>query len=227
MVMLLVLGLPLSCATAEVYTTGNVNLRTGPGLNYDAMGSVPEGSELEYLGEISTDERGVDWYKVDYKGRSAWISSKYSELRGEQIWELDAYDPHADTVELSGLFMQGLEESARQAGLTSFRVVQSEAPYQYYNDAAILGGYSNVDYIEVCGTGYSVYGVTLGMDAREAKALLTEAGLVLFDEYDDVIVFEHRANENSYDLGLEFDSCINLWLSGGCVTSLDWSVYTG
>ena len=57
--------------------------------------------------------------------------------------------------------------------------------------------------------------------------LLTEAGLVLFDEYDDVIVFEHRANENSYDLGLEFDSCINLWLSDGCFTSLDWSIYTG
>lgn len=224
---LLVLGMLLTCAFAEVYTTGNVNLRKGPGLNYDTMGSVPEGTELEYLGAVSTDERGVDWYKVEYKGKAAWISSKYSEVRGEAIWKLDAYDSHADAVELSGLFMQDLEESARQAGLTNFRVVQSEVPYQYYNDAAILAGYSVVDFIEVCGAGYAVYGVTLGMDVEEAKALMTEAGLVKCKERDDVVVFEHRANAYSYDIGLEFDSCINLWCMDGVVVELDWSVYTG
>ena len=137
---LLVLAALMTCAFAEVYTTGNVNLRKGPGLNYGTVGSVPEGTELEYLGEISTDERGVDWYKVVYKGKTVWISSKYSELRGEQIWQLEAYDPHADAVELSGYFMKDLSWSAKDAGLTQFQVVNSESPNQYYNDSAVLGG---------------------------------------------------------------------------------------
>ena len=224
---LLVLTLLMTCAFAEVYTTGDVNLRKGPGLNYDKLGSVSAGSSLEYLDVISTDERGVDWYKVEYKGKIAWVSSKYSELRGEQIWKLDAYDPHADAVELSGLFMQDLKESARQAGLTNFRVVQSESPNQYYNDAATLGGYSVVEYIGLCGTGYSVYGVTLGMDVEEAKALMTEAGLSFYEELANVVVFEHPSNEYSYDFIGEYDSCINLWCMDGVVVELDWSAYTG
>ena len=64
----LVLGMLLSAAFAEVYTTGNVNLRRGPGLTYEKLGSVLEGTQLVFLGETSTDARGVDWYKVNYKG---------------------------------------------------------------------------------------------------------------------------------------------------------------
>lgn len=224
---LLVMGMLMTCAFAEVYTTGNVNLRKGPGMNYDKMGSVSSGTSLEYLDETSTDERGVDWYKVEFKGKTAWISSKYSELRGEQLWQLDAYDPHADAVELSGYFMKNLKASAQQTGLTNFRVVQSESPNQYYNDAATLGGYSVVEYIGLCGAGYTVYGVTLGMDVEEAKALMTEAGLALYEELANVVVFEHPSSEYSYDFIGEYDSCINLWCMDGVVVELDWSAYTG
>lgn len=225
--LLLVLGMLLTCAFAEVYTTGNVNLRKGPGLNNDTMGSVPEDTELEYLGAISTDERGVDWYKVDYKGKTAWISSKYSELRGEPIWELDAYDSHAHAVELSGYFMQDLSWSAKEAGLTQFQVVNSESPNQYYNDSAVLGGYDIVSYIGLTGRDYCVFGVTLGMEVEEARQVLTQAGLVLYDDYGDTIVFLHPSNEFSYDFVDDYDSSINLYCVDGVVMDLSWSAYTG
>ena len=224
---LLVLGMLLTGAFAEVYTSGDVNLRKGPGLNYDKLGSVSAGSSLDYLDETSTDERGVDWYKVEYKGKTAWVSSRYSELRGQQIWKLESYDPHADAVELSGYFMQNLIRSAKEAGLTEFHVVNSESPNQYYNDSAVLGGYDRVEFINLHVRGYCVYCVTLGMDVEEARMLLTQAGLVLYDDYGDTIVFLHPANEFSYDWVDDYDSSINLYCMDGVVMELDWSAYTG
>ena len=61
-------------------TTGDVNLRDEPSLDGDVIISIPEGTRLEYLGKVSTDERGVDWYRVSYKGHKGWASSKYTRL---------------------------------------------------------------------------------------------------------------------------------------------------
>ena len=57
----LVLMLICGAALAEVVTTANVWMRTGPGLKYDQVTSLSEGKKLTYLGETSVDERGVAW----------------------------------------------------------------------------------------------------------------------------------------------------------------------
>lgn len=59
---------------------GSINVRSGPGLSYETVGSVSQGTVFDYLGEISTDGRGVDWYKVSYRGGEAWVSSRYATL---------------------------------------------------------------------------------------------------------------------------------------------------
>lgn len=64
----------------EAYTTGDVNLRSGPGLGYDTVGMIGAGMYIEYLGESSVDERGVAWYHVRYNGMTGWSSSKFVEL---------------------------------------------------------------------------------------------------------------------------------------------------
>lgn len=224
--LLLVLGLLSGVAFAEVRTTGNVNLRKGPGLDYDVLGSESTDVELEYLGETSTDARGVDWYKVSFKGGAAWISSKYAVLSGEDIAPV-AYDPDAETVELADCYLQDLEQSAATVGLTNYQEVPSEAPNQYYDDGAILAGFNTVEYIGLRGAGYTVYGVALGMDVETAKQLLLDAGLDLYSEEWDVLVFEHRSDENSYVDVDGHDSCINLYCENGVVVELDWSAYTG
>ena len=66
-----------SAAPAYAYTTGDVNLRSGPGLGYDSVGVIPAGTSVEYLGEVSTDERGVEWYHISSSGKTGWGSSKY------------------------------------------------------------------------------------------------------------------------------------------------------
>ncbi|MBR2572076.1 MAG: SH3 domain-containing protein, partial [Clostridia bacterium] len=52
----------------------------GPSKDYAILGTVAAGTELEFLGELKKDKRGVVWYKVRYAGKAAWVSSKYSKI---------------------------------------------------------------------------------------------------------------------------------------------------
>lgn len=65
-----------------VGTTGDSNVRTGPGLGYSSIGGLAQGESAPYLGDSSVDERGVVWYNISYNGRSAWVSSRYTSLQG-------------------------------------------------------------------------------------------------------------------------------------------------
>lgn len=74
------LCLSMVAALAEegtVWTTGNVNLRKGPGLDYSTIRSISSGTRLEY-DKTDKDDRGVRWYRVTYKSRTGWVSSVYA-----------------------------------------------------------------------------------------------------------------------------------------------------
>lgn len=220
MIALMLLCVP---ALAEVWATGDVNLRTGPGLDYGTAGSVPSGVSMEYLGETVADARGVEWYKVRVDGFEVWVSSKYTEV----VEEIVAYDPDAECVELSDYYSAPLVESAAEARLKNYRELPSEAPKQYYNEGAVLAGWDFVEHIEVNGPGYALFGVATGMSAEEARARMLETLLDLWRDDALCIVFEHRSDENSLVDVDGHDSCINIWLQDGIVTQVDWSTYTG
>ena len=65
----------------KVRLTGSANIRSGPGLDYDSIGTADEGTSLVWLEETGTDDRGVDWYKVSYRGKRGWVSSRYARLK--------------------------------------------------------------------------------------------------------------------------------------------------
>lgn len=219
-----------ACALADVLTTGNVNLRTGPGLAYDTVTSVSAGEYLDYLGESSVDERGIAWYLVDYNGTNCWISSKFAELQGENtapraLPDLSRIDGY---MEVSGYFGKDLVKSAAEVGLGNYAEVTCEAPYQYSDGYLTFGAaYSDIEFMELKGGEYSVYGVSIGMSAEEAIAIMQQNGLKLDLNGSDFIVFEHPASADSYINIDGYDSCINLWLRNGVIVSLDWSSYTG
>ncbi len=80
-----------AAALAEDYatTTGSVNLRKGPGLDYRVICAVEEGVRLTY-DRTGKDDRGVVWYRVRYDGHRGWVSSMYarkgdSGSSGEQV----------------------------------------------------------------------------------------------------------------------------------------------
>lgn len=59
---------------------GDSNVRNGPGLDYKKIGVLHKGDSAKYLGSSQKDDRGVRWYKISWKGSSAWVSSKYTYL---------------------------------------------------------------------------------------------------------------------------------------------------
>ena len=64
-----------------VITNEECNLRRGPGLDYSVYTSVYEGTVIKYLGKYKRDDREVKWYKIKYKGKTLWISSKTCVLK--------------------------------------------------------------------------------------------------------------------------------------------------
>lgn len=246
--LLAAMALLCGSALADVYTTGNIWLRSGPGRDYDQVTDIKAGRSLEYLGETRYDERGVAWYKVDTGRVTGWVSSMYSELRGEVsvtpvpevqptaapaqtgsffLFDVTPAPAEGQALELSGYYLASLDETAGEIGLTSFREVQSEAPRQYYDSSVILAGDDDVTNIVIYGEGYSLFGVTVGMSEAMASACMNAAGLD-FRSADNAIVYEHKAAPDAWYVDeAGHDSCINLWLQDGVVSEIDWSTYTG
>ena len=64
-------GLLVPAAASASYTTGSVNLRSGPGTNYRVIASAPPGA---YVAVRSCVPR---WCRVSYRGITGWMSSGY------------------------------------------------------------------------------------------------------------------------------------------------------
>ena len=79
---LLALALLCGMALADtvVGTSGSSWVRSGPGRGYEKLAVLSEGETGEYLGSTSSDERGVDWYRVRVNGVEGWVSSRYTRL---------------------------------------------------------------------------------------------------------------------------------------------------
>ncbi|MDO4740740.1 MAG: SH3 domain-containing protein [Eubacteriales bacterium] len=61
-------------------TGGSVNLRQGPGTEYDVITVLKKGATGKYLGESDYDTQGTQWYNVTYGKHTGWVSSKYVEI---------------------------------------------------------------------------------------------------------------------------------------------------
>ena len=70
-----------STSTYVVADGGRSNVRSGPGLEYRDIGTMQKGSKAKFLGKTSTDDRGVVWYKISWKGGTDWVSSRYTTLK--------------------------------------------------------------------------------------------------------------------------------------------------
>ena len=59
---------------------GSVTLRSKANKESSALGTIAKGTTVTFLGKASTDSRGVVWFKVQYKGETGWVSSKYAQI---------------------------------------------------------------------------------------------------------------------------------------------------
>ncbi len=115
-----------------VTTTGSVNLRKGPGLDYRVICAVEEGVRLSY-DRTGKDDRGVVWYRVRYDGHTGWVSSMYARKGGG-----DAGEPVTTTNNVHLRSGPGVDYASRaiiDAGtkLTYDRVAEDEYGAIWYH----------------------------------------------------------------------------------------------
>lgn len=60
-----------SPAPTVTLSYGTLNLRSGPGLEYPIIGSIPNGHSIELLGESG------DWYRVRHNGQEGYVSKVF------------------------------------------------------------------------------------------------------------------------------------------------------
>jgi uncharacterized protein YraI len=65
-----------SAATAAIVTT-DLNVRTGPGVEYQRFQTIPAGDRVTVIGCLS----GYNWCDVDWAGSRGWVSGSYLAYR--------------------------------------------------------------------------------------------------------------------------------------------------
>jgi len=64
------------------FTTDLLNMRTGPGIEFEKIITIPRGHKVQVLEEEN------DWSKIIYQGKTGYSSSKYlSDKLGEELLE--------------------------------------------------------------------------------------------------------------------------------------------
>lgn len=68
---------------ASGFSTANVNIRTGPDVDFPSIGVIPEGDDLEITGCL----RDESWCDVIWAGNRGWVFSEYLafEQRGSYV----------------------------------------------------------------------------------------------------------------------------------------------
>lgn len=65
--------------TAKV-TASSLNIRSGAGTEYKKIGSLKKGKTFTVTG-TKKDKKGVKWYKLKYKSKTGYVSSKYVNIK--------------------------------------------------------------------------------------------------------------------------------------------------
>lgn len=70
-------------------TTGNVNVRSGASTDYDVIGTLTTGTQVQIVGQDSV----TGWYKIKYNNDYGYVSNKYVQITSEGGTELPPIPP--------------------------------------------------------------------------------------------------------------------------------------
>lgn len=97
MVMLLIAALcaatfamPIAAAAEKVTMTGDGFMRSGAGTGYSIKATIKKGKTATYLDAYAKDSRGVYWLKVQYAGKTGWVSTRYARLGSNSTKKVQA-----------------------------------------------------------------------------------------------------------------------------------------
>jgi len=116
-------------AESAVVTGNDVNMRSGPGMNYRVVDCLPRNTPVQI-----TDRSNSDWYAVDYNGITGFMSSRYLSITEGGV-----------SVEISGNTGTSGTTGSINAMYVRFRSGPSSS-------SSILGEYNRGKEITITGT---------------------------------------------------------------------------
>lgn len=90
--------------------TAVLNLRAGPGTNYNLLGAVVEGDALPILGKSVSTSDNSGWWQVDTAAGPAWLSAGLVQAAGplDGVPEIKPENPETDAADASAPAGPGL-----------------------------------------------------------------------------------------------------------------------
>lgn len=128
-----------------MYTTGEINVRKGPGTDYEVIGHLAKAQAAEVTGQADTG-----WYQITLNGENAFVSDKYmseNKIEEPQVQQTDsaanvqqAVQPTA-TVAPAGVIMVGdsrcVQMQAAVGGGGCSWICENSKEYTWFVNTAI------------------------------------------------------------------------------------------
>lgn len=146
---------PTPASAAFTVTSATLNVRSGPGTNYGAIGQVRQGQTFPITGKNAAGS----WWQFDYNGRAGWVSGELVRVNGGESVQVAANIPAAPTAAprptarpttrpaptqppaATKQFVQAGAPQFRNAGDANFQWVTFWGRLGKTTDAAPIGGF--------------------------------------------------------------------------------------
>lgn len=131
-------------------TTGNVNMRTGGGVTYSLVQTVPPGATL-LLTDMTTD----GWGYTTYDGKSGWMSTNTSYMVKDEVYQTTGTSTAIQPGELlaqDGKYYAAVFRNCPYAAIFDLEVYGKTGNELNYAIGSIRGSYVDLEGVKVSGS---------------------------------------------------------------------------
>ena len=146
-----VLGDNLNRDNVGLISANQLNVRTSPNENGQVIGTLHKNDKVNVL------DKSIDgWYKIDFNGRRAYVSSKYVNLISYKNNEIKT-EVKKEAIEGTGKVNINTALNVRQASTTNSRIIGSLKGGEKVNIISESNGFYKIEFNNSYGYVYSKY----------------------------------------------------------------------
>ncbi len=171
-----ILGYNLNQDNVALISANQLNVRTSPNENGQVIGTLYKNNKVNVL------DKSIDgWYKIDFNGRRAYVSSKYVNLISYKNNEVKT-EVKKDPIEGTGKVNINTALNVRQASTTSSRIIGSLKGGEKVNIINESNGFYKIEFNNSYGYVYSKY---ISKDGGDEKAQIVKQEEVKKEKVDE------------------------------------------
>ena len=162
-----VLGDNLNQDNVGLISANQLNVRTSPNENGQVIGTLHKNDKVNVL------DKSIDgWYKIDFNGRRAYVSSKYVNLISYKNNEVKT-EVKKEPIEGTGKVNINTALNVRQASTTNSRIIGSLKGGEKVNIISESNGFYKIEFNNSYGYVYSKY-ISKDGDSEKVKVVKQE-----------------------------------------------------